>query len=84
MQDDIEKLDKEISDRHAAELAGLEKRLAAESSPGDETVQLAESLYETKLNNGQERVSCHYHHHCSCQTPQTLVWCGQKCLVVDA
>ncbi|EIE21449.1 cysteine proteinase [Coccomyxa subellipsoidea C-169] len=54
-KDDIEKLDKEISVRHAAELAGLEERLAAESSPGDETVQLAESLYETKLNNGQER-----------------------------
>ncbi|KAK9908505.1 hypothetical protein WJX75_008830 [Coccomyxa subellipsoidea] len=53
-KDDIEKLDKEISDRHATELAALEKRLTPES-PEDETVKLADSLYDTKLSNGQEK-----------------------------
>lgn len=39
------------------ELAALEKRLTAES-PEDETVKLADSLYDTKLSNGQEKVDC--------------------------
>ncbi|BDA44675.1 Deubiquitinase OTUD6B [Coccomyxa sp. Obi] len=55
-KDDIEKLDKEISDRHAAELAALEKRLAAEAdTPDDGTVKLAESLYDTKLTSSQDK-----------------------------
>lgn len=58
MQDDIENLDKEISDRHAAELAVLEKRLAAEAdAPDDGTVKLAESLYDTKLTSSQDKVA---------------------------
>ncbi len=58
VQDDIEKLDKEIGDRHAAELAALETRLAAEADmPDDGTVQLAESLYDTKLTGGQDKVA---------------------------
>jgi len=55
MQDDIEKLDKEIADRHAAELAALEERLAADASD-EGTLKLAESLYETKLSNDQDKV----------------------------
>lgn len=55
MQDDIEKLDKEIADRHAEELAALEKRLAADASD-EGTLKLAESLYETKLSNDQDKV----------------------------
>ncbi len=58
MQDDIEKLDKEISDRHAAELAAMEDRLAAEAdTPGDGTVKLAESLYDTRLTSSQDKVA---------------------------
>ncbi|CAL8469587.1 g9128 [Coccomyxa elongata] len=55
-KDDIEKLDKDIGNRHAAELAALETRLAAEADmPDDGTVKLAESLYDTKLTGSQDK-----------------------------
>jgi hypothetical protein len=63
MQDEIDKLDKEMADRHAEELAALEKRMASAddheeggNDDDDEAGQLADTLYNTKLGNGLHKV----------------------------
>jgi hypothetical protein len=72
MQDEVDKLDKEISDRHADELAALEKRLASSGEAGGEaTSQLAYSLYETKLTNGTSKVTLQ-----GSQTPLITPYCN--------
>lgn len=60
MQDEIEKLDKGVSERHAQELADLQRRQStagASSAPPTDVMQLADSLYDTKLSAGAEKVT---------------------------
>lgn len=55
----MDKLDKEIADRHAQEVADLQRRQSStEASNGPEAIvmQLADSLYDTKLSAGSEKV----------------------------
>ena len=60
VQDDIDKLDKDIRERHATEVATLEARqaqAAAPSSAGDGASELADSLSEATLHsNGCAKV----------------------------
>ena len=59
VQDQIEKLDKEIAERHAQEIADLQGRqptAGASSAPQTDVMQLADSLYDTKLSAGAEKV----------------------------
>lgn len=60
MQDEIEKLDKEISERHAEELAALDKRLSAENEGGDagSLQELADALQSTQIADGATKVTC--------------------------
>ena len=55
----MEKLDKEVAERHAQELADLQKRQSlagASPAPPAYVMQLADSLYDTKLSAGADKV----------------------------
>ena len=58
VQEEVDKLDKEILDRHAQELADLQTRQtheeASHDSPAD-VMHLADSLYDTKLSAGTQK-----------------------------
>ncbi|CAL5229542.1 g12889 [Coccomyxa viridis] len=61
-KDEIEKLDKGVSERHAQELADLQRRQStagASSAPPTDVMQLADSLYDTKLSAGAEKAAPH-------------------------
>ena len=59
VQDEVEKLDREVAGRHVQELADLQRRQptagASSAHPAD-VMQLADSLYDTKLSAGAEKV----------------------------
>ena len=71
VQEEIDKLDKEILDRHAQELADLQTRQtheeASHDSPAD-VMHLADSLYDTKLSAGTQKACCHLDRH-------LVTWC---------
>ena len=55
VQDEVDKLDKGILDRHAQELADLQTRQVHEEALHDgpaDVMHLADSLYDTKLSAG--------------------------------
>ena len=58
VQDEVDKLDKDILDRHAQELADLQMRHAhveaLDDGPAD-IMHLADSLYDTKLSAGAQK-----------------------------
>ena len=59
LQDEVDKLDEEIANRHAQELADLQRRQSsteASNGPEADVMQLADSLYDTKLSAGAEKV----------------------------
>ena len=59
MQDEVEKLDMEIAERHAQEVADLRRRQPSagnSNAPPANVMELADSLYDTKLSAGAEKV----------------------------
>ena len=60
MQDEVDKLDKDIAERHTQEVEELQRRqpdAGTSSAPPVDVMQLADSLYDTKLSAGAEKVS---------------------------
>ena len=57
----MDKLDKKVMERHAQELADLQRRQssadASNGAPAADVTQLADNLYDTKLSAGSEKVS---------------------------
>ena len=58
VQDEVDRLDKGILDRHAQELADLQMRQVHEEASHDgpaDVMHLADSLYDTKLSAGPQK-----------------------------